>query len=273
VGITVSGNADVTFWDDVTNTSGLFRVSAGSSATFFGGLAGNGISGGGDVYLEADITPGASPGVASFGGNVHFGQLTNLEIEIADTSQGTEYDTVDIAGTATLDGTLSVSLLSGFMPSDGDVFDILTAAGGITGTFATEILPALSGNLFWNVVYGTHSVALEVAAPGLAGDFNSDGSVDAADYVVWRNGLGTTHTPGDYDVWRAHFGAASATAGAAGSRPAHSTVPEPTTIILVVAPMLAHALGTKRSRYASRGGARWKVCRSRAVSPANRAVL
>jgi len=38
VGLQVSGNADVTFWDDVTNTSGLFRVSAGSSATFFGHL-------------------------------------------------------------------------------------------------------------------------------------------------------------------------------------------------------------------------------------------
>ena len=61
IGVTVSGNADVSFWDDVTNASGLFRVAAGSSATFFGSFGGAGISGAGDVYLEADVTPGSSP--------------------------------------------------------------------------------------------------------------------------------------------------------------------------------------------------------------------
>ena len=61
-GITVSGNADATFWDDVNNVAGsLFRVSAGSSATFFGTFSGVGITGTGDVYFEADVSPGASP--------------------------------------------------------------------------------------------------------------------------------------------------------------------------------------------------------------------
>jgi len=54
----------------------------------------------------------------------------------------------------------------------------------------------------------------------LLGDYNRDGSVDAADYVVWRKRLGAaitlpnedpTVTPGmvtseDFDVWRSHFG-------------------------------------------------------------------
>ena len=35
------------------------------------------------------------------------------------------------------------------------------------------------------VVYGTFS---PVTPPGLSGDFNTDGVVDAADYVMWRNG-------------------------------------------------------------------------------------
>ena len=72
-GITVSGNADATFWDDVNNVAGsLFRVSAGSSATFFGTLSGAGVSGPGSVYLEADVTPGASPATATFGGKRQF---------------------------------------------------------------------------------------------------------------------------------------------------------------------------------------------------------
>ena len=38
---------------------------------------------------------------------------------------------------------------------------------------------------------------------GLPGDYNNDGTVDAADYVVWRKNDGTQ---GGYDTWRANFG-------------------------------------------------------------------
>ncbi len=39
---------------------------------------------------------------------------------------------------------------------------------------------------------------------GAAGDYNGDGKVDAADYVKWRDSIGTQAA---YDVWRANFGA------------------------------------------------------------------
>ncbi len=66
------------------------------------------------------------------------------------------------------------------------------------------------------------------------GDFNNNGVVDAADYVVWREGLGTTYTQNDYNVWRSHFGAQirkrrGVTALAA--------VPEPTALVLLVVAM------------------------------------
>jgi hypothetical protein len=51
---------------------------------------------------------------------------------------------------------------------------------------------------------GTVTVGMQI--PGFPGDFNRDGLVDAADYVVWRNGLGTQYSQADYDVWRANFG-------------------------------------------------------------------
>jgi hypothetical protein len=40
----------------------------------------------------------------------------------------------------------------------------------------------------------------------IPGDYNKDGVVDAADYVVWRDGLGSIYTQSDYDEWRANFG-------------------------------------------------------------------
>jgi hypothetical protein len=50
------------------------------------------------------------------------------------------------------------------------------------------------------------------APGGQTGDYNNNGVVDAADYVLWRNG-GTLQNdptpgvqPGDYTVWRANFG-------------------------------------------------------------------
>jgi hypothetical protein len=77
------------------------------------------------------------------------------------------------------------------------------------------------------------------------GDFNLDGTVDAADYVVWRNGLGTTYDQNAYGVWRAHFGQ-SAGSGAAlpSDEPLSAAVPEPRSAFLLLA--FGAAVGTRR---------------------------
>ena len=41
--------------------------------------------------------------------------------------------------------------------------------------------------------------------PILPGDFNHNGTVDAADYVVWRKGVGVAPTQDNYNVWRSQF--------------------------------------------------------------------
>ena len=46
----------------------------------------------------------------------------------------------------------------------------------------------------------------EDAVPLTPGDFNGDGFVDAADYTVWRDGLGTAFVAADYDTWVENFG-------------------------------------------------------------------
>jgi hypothetical protein len=69
-------------------------------------------------------------------------------------------------------------------------------------------------------------------AAGLDGDFNGDGRVDAADYVLWRAG-GSPHPndPADYQLWRAHFGE---TAPGSGSSLANAQgVPEPASLVLM----------------------------------------
>jgi hypothetical protein len=64
--------------------------------------------------------------------------------------------------------------------------------------------------------------------PGdLTGDYNSDGAVDAADYVVWRKN--NINGQQGYDDWRANFGRTSGP----GSGGLAANVPEPAGMSLV----------------------------------------
>jgi hypothetical protein len=62
----------------------------------------------------------------------------------------------------------------------------------------------------------------------LLGDQNSDGRVNAADYVVWRK---TDGSSGGYSTWRANFGASI---GSASGRTIIEAVPEPETLTILI---------------------------------------
>ncbi|MCC7476685.1 MAG: hypothetical protein IT425_14950 [Pirellulales bacterium] len=62
----------------------------------------------------------------------------------------------------------------------------------------------------------------------LPGDFNGDGSVDAADYVVWRKNDGTSAA---YAEWRANFGSSTVVGSAVNTSAA---VPETSSIFLLL---------------------------------------
>jgi hypothetical protein len=79
--------------------------------------------------------------------------------------------------------------------------------------------------------------------PVLAGDYNSDGLVDAVDYTVWRDAYDSASSdlaadgdgsgvidPADYTIWAVNYGASD-------SQPA--AVPEPTAILIAIAATLA----------------------------------
>jgi hypothetical protein len=91
------------------------------------------------------------------------------------------------------------------------------------------------------------------AATNPTGDYNSDGKVDAADYVVWRKN--NINGQQGYNDWRANFGASGA-AGGPGTlfsgfvryvtAGAATAVPEPTGVWLVGMGLASLALGSRR---------------------------
>jgi len=77
---------------------------------------------------------------------------------------GPDQDLLASLGVADLAGTLEVNLLAGLMPTSGDAFTILTAAGGVLGTFDVYDLPALTGDDEWFVRYEPNEVILLVTS-------------------------------------------------------------------------------------------------------------
>lgn len=82
----------------------------------------------------------------------------------------------------------------------------------------------------------------------LEGDFNEDGTVDAADYTVWRDLLGERYSQADYDIWVANYGQ-TAPASFQASNVESSTsqsVPEPTGVMMIFFAVLK-VCSTRRS--------------------------
>ena len=107
--------------------------------------------------------------------------------------------------------------------------------------------------------YVVEEFQVNVVAP-VAGDYNFDEIVNAADYTVWRDTLGQEGAglaadgdvsgaidQGDYDIWKSHFGETAPGSGAAGALPSRTAVPEPGSAMLAAAAALAViSLGWRR---------------------------
>jgi hypothetical protein len=103
-------------------------------------------------------------------------------------------------------------------------------------------------------VLRTGTVTYVTGTTGVAGDYNNNGIVDAADYVLWRKG-GTLQNEGrsvgnadqqDYNFWKARIGAASSGSGLASA--AMSSVPELSPAGLIIFAIISLAVGCRRYR-------------------------
>jgi hypothetical protein len=143
----------------------------------------------------------------------------------------------DDANTTLLNGVTNLEFVFFAVDHDtaGQLADPFDGENTYTGT-DDGLSAAFVSPLVWEI-------DVVAPAPLQPGDYNGDGAVGAADYVVWRNTLGQNVTAGegadgdgngvvndvDYVVWTLYFGATAVPDGA------HSaSVPEPTSPILLL---------------------------------------
>jgi hypothetical protein len=152
-----------------------------------------------DVATVVDSTAGSvagtlhlNPSLMVISGNMTLGGGSTLVLDLAGTTRSDgmagpgKYSAIDV-GTASLDGVLRLQLTNGFMPTPGQVFEILSAADPLSGTFAAVEAPNVPG-IAWQVVRNTFDVTVTILA-ALRGDMDLDGDVDFDDIDDFVLGL------------------------------------------------------------------------------------
>jgi len=124
-----------------------------------GNLAGNTTNSGtlnvGDASLQA--------GKETVTGTYTQNSAGALDIDVGGTTAGTNFDQLTVTGAASLNGTLNLDLINGFVPTIGSTFDILNALS-LTGTFATVTGTGINSSEHFTVLYNSNNVTLDVVA-------------------------------------------------------------------------------------------------------------
>jgi serralysin len=216
------------------------------------------------------VSPNESDFVSVFGTTdadyYSFSVSTAVKLSAVVTPQGGTFDQGQQGGSAptTFNAVNRNNLSLTLFGPDGttQLAQVNGAAAGLAETLSDFSLSS-AGRYYVRVTGSTadsvqlYDLKLSTVAAVLAGDFNHDGIVDAADYTVWRDELGDTGggmaadangdnivNASDYAVWVSNFGH---TAGGGGSGSLGTkSVPEPSTAALMLLPCVLFAMRCRR---------------------------
>jgi hypothetical protein len=189
------------------------------------------------IIREGDAAPGTSSGVlfGQFDPNSH---VLNADNQIAFLGRltGTGVTTANDVGIWATDSIGEIQLIA----REGNQLEVnpgdtrtIKELMFFSGTGNADSRPSGfndAGQLAYWARFTDNSEGLFVSylvAESIPGDFNEDGRVDSADYVIWRK---TDGTQLGYNTWRTHFGL-ELPPSAFGT----AAIPEPTTTVLAIA--------------------------------------
>ncbi|WP_442481890.1 beta strand repeat-containing protein [Aeoliella sp. SH292] len=240
------------------------RVSVSAGGIMSPGAAG--VNSVGTLTLDSAVPTAAALTLATSTSRLNFDLGAGLTSDTIALVNGAAGDIVFATGNNTINFT---DTTSGSLTSGNYTLFSSDVASAYAGSFAVDG----SNNITGGLVVGTGLTAYEsavlklvgndivlsltAASSALLGDFNGDGFVNLADYTVWRDNLGATEgtllsgngTGGvidadDYNAWKTNFGASSPGSLIAGT----ASVPEPSTVITLLAGLAATALCVRKQR-------------------------
>jgi len=180
-----------------TQTAGATILSGGNLSVPSVTIQGGSLSGAGtvtgNVTNAAAVSPGSSTGTLAISGNYTQMAAGTLNIELA---SATQYDVLQVSGTATLAGTLNIARLAGYVPVAGSNFPVMTYASR-TGSFGAVNGTDTGGGQMFQVNYGSAVLSLTVASnpsPVLTSLAPSSGVAGGAGFMLTVNGSGFTST-------------------------------------------------------------------------------
>jgi autotransporter-associated beta strand protein len=216
----ISGTSTSTLTKGGTTGTGTLKI---SGANTYGG--GTNVSIGTLELLSSSATLGTGNVAATGAG-------TTLAIDSGVTDAIGNAATLSLSNSAIMNLGTGVNERVGFLSLD-TAFQPNTTYGSSQSNAVVKLDQYFSG-----------TGILTVGPSILAGDYNNDGIVDSADYVVWRANVGqpSQSLPNDttgvligtaqYNLWRSNFGSTTAVPGS-GSTLSGGATPEPTSIGLL----------------------------------------
>ena len=190
--LTLSGANNYT--GTTTVTSGALTIAAPGALP-----VGNTVTNNSTLNINANSTAGAisGTGITSIASGVTVSAPSfaqgGITMQLAGSAPALN-SKLNVAGTLTMGGTLTLNLAGGFSPAIGQSFDLFDW-GSRSGAFLSLQLPGLSGSLAWgtNQLY-TAGILSVIDSNFVPGDLNRDGQVTAADIATLMSAL--TNLPG-----------------------------------------------------------------------------
>lgn len=185
-----------------TQNAGSTLLSGGNLASFNtinlqgGKFAGNGTITA-NVTNNATLALGSAVGTLAINGNYVQNAGGTLELRIGGTTPGVTHDVINISGSATLGGTLKISLVNGFTPN-GDSFTMMNYASR-SGNFTTFTgLNVGGGKTLTATANATNYVIADPNAPvtvrTISGRVANGSNVGIANITLTRTNSTTTAT-------------------------------------------------------------------------------
>jgi len=181
--ITLLGNSSSTTLD----LAGLTSLSnnSGASITGSGTIVNSAVITGQGTF---NVSPGASPGILIFDGDLN--TAIDLEIELEGLTPATEHDQVVVNGRLDLsDSLMDVTLLNGYQPTTGDSFVVLETQQ-LTGQLGHISGLDISNDVILDVGYLNNSVTLTALSTTYAGSFIAETIIGSSAQDVVTAGAG-----------------------------------------------------------------------------------